>query len=1036
MRLESITHKEIERKLKELGWTFCVNYKVKILIEDYLLKDILKEKLKEINRQTFETYNLKTEQITKIVDNTINKLITIKDPVEVLDLLKKGTLVEVDRGRKGNLTLHIKFFDYENSQNNHFCYIYEAKFKGQPENIEPDFTLFMNGIPVVVIEAKKEVSEVETHKEGITQVERYEREAPELFKYVQLAVVVADEDVYFATYPNYEMGLRKNRKINIWKDENGNSNIWELLTPRILLDVIENFIFFNVNRAGNLTKVIPRYMQYKAVKKAFERVKSYLEESGEKNRGLIWHWQGSGKTYEILYLTENFYKHYRSRNPIVFIVIDRKELEEQFEKDIEPLKNAEFKEGYKKIESVEALKEILIKIKESEEKAQITPKGVYLVMAHKFRKEVAQELEKIGIIQKREVLILRDEAHRTESGIFASVRKFVMPNAIAFGFTGTPVHKKESISTFKEYGYPSEGEFYLDKYFIEQSIKDGFTLPLMWRVALSEGVGLTLSEKQIEELIRNYFLDRTLERDEEETEELPEISEEEVKRKLIFSDLLQAEDFIKKASEYIAKRILEDTENFTFKAMIIAQDRKSTILFKKYLDKFIPQYVKNYNPEWSQVIITYQHNEKIDIIREYKEEIERKHKKSVEELNKKWAEKFATSENPKILIINKKLLTGFDAPVLKVIYVAQLLKDALLHQASARANRPTIGKQYGLIVDLCGVLIENYKKAIRKYNLYEDETINEDILKNLFIESSKIWDTFLKKLKQFEELFKKITGLEIETFIQTLKEIQEVKEFFSDVINKIITTENGFYKLYPLLKELIKLYESIGAYSEKVKYDSIYKGLKILYAGISKKIKPKQTVKISQELEAELLKRLTFKEIKDIAELELSEEVIENFRKNGRLYVVVADFIFPVINYLEDKRDPIYKVIYKRLVKLKNDYLSRKKVVEEVVKLLKISIEEIKNYEIYKRGSKPEDLIFKNIEFFVKTQGGVLVDKESVKESLKEFLKRKLITEEMKDRLKEVFIISLDIKNKNVETFSDTIINDIVIPMAKELKKW
>ena len=1030
MKPESRTHEEIKKNLKEVGWQECKGYKEHQLIEDYLLKDLLRNKLKEINRETFESYRLENEHINKIIETAVNRLVSIKNPVDALILLKEGTIVELDRGRKGSISVKVKFFDFREPYKNHFCFIHEAKFKGYPDNSKPDFTLFVNGIPIVVIEAKREFSESEeeTYRDGLVQIERYEKDSPELFKYVQIGVVVADRDIYIPTYPNPERESRAERKINLWMDENEREDIYSLIQPEVLLDVVENFTFFSVDRSGSVTKIIPRYKQFWAVNKAFKRIKEYLEEGKKKERGLVWHWQGAGKTFEILFLAEKFYRRYENLNSCVFIVVDRVDLENQFDKDITALKTAKFLESYRNIEDVEELKSVLRTLKESENNPILSPKGIYLVMAHKFRTDVAEEIEKIGAIKKKEILILRDEAHRTEGGksILASVRKFVMPKALRFGFTGTPVHRQEN-NTFREYAYPEEGEFYLDKYFIEQSIRDGYTLPLLWRVAVSEGVSLNLSEEEVKELIRKYFVDRDSE------EEPPEVSEREVKEKLPFSDLLTADDFIEKASRYIAQKVEEDTEDFKFKAMVVAQDRESAIKFKHYLDRFMPQFVEDYSPEWTQVVITHGHNDP-DTIREFRAGMERAYGKNIDTLNKEWADSFVEKEHPKILIVNKKLLTGFDAPNLKVIYIAQLMKDVLLLQACARANRPCPGKSHGLIVDLCGVLIENYKKALEEYNIYEDERINEDILRNLFTDTKELWKTFLQKLEEVKNFFYEITDVEWEHFLKVLSEgsSEEAKRLFTDVVNKIITSEKGLFVLYPRLREIVKIYETVGAYPDKVKYQKIYRGLLVLSAGISRKLKPK--IEIPKELKRELLEKLEFQDIKEIDKIELNDEMVEKLRRTGKLYVIVADFLFPLIAILEDKKDPLYRTIYKRLQELKEQYLSRQITAEALIERIKNSLRDLKSYEALKRRVTPEELIIKNIKFYLKAHGANLSEMEELKLILKDFLTRRLITEEMKARLKEALIISIEGNEEKLQEIVNTITEEIVIPMAKELK--
>lgn len=1028
---EHITHKKIAESLKNLGWKECSRYKEHELIEDYLLKDILTQKLREINDQEFEVRGLKEENIKKVIETAISKLLSVRDPVQILDYFKDGTTIEVNRGNKGSIAVKVRFIDFKNPENNTYCFIHEAKFKGTPDNIKPDFTLFINGIPVAIIEAKREFSETEnyTYEEGLIQIERYEKDSPELFKFVQVGVVFADRQVYIPTYPNPDKEKRLERKVNVWRDKEGRENVLELLETYTLLDILRNFTFFSSKGNGTLFKTLPRYMQYKAVNIAFRRITDYLNGHSEKNKGLIWHWQGSGKTFEIIYLTEKFFREFESKKPVVFIVVDRKELEKQFdEEDIKPLRNAKFKEVFKKIEDIEELKQELSRIKQSEKNPNIDPKAVYLVMAHKFRKEVAEEVEKtLGeVINKKEILILRDEAHRTEGGksILTAVRNYIMPRALKLGFTGTPVHRQEN-STFQEYAYPQEGELYIDKYFIQQSIKDGYTIPLAWRVAISDGVKINLTEKQVEELIRAYFVNRSL----EEEEEIPEVSESEVREKLPFSDLLKADDFIEKASLYIAQKIKEDTENFTFKAMVVAQDRASAVKFKRFLDKFMPRYVEGYTYEWCQVVITHSHNDK-DIVREYREEVEQKYGKSVEELNKEWTENFKTADKPpKILIVNKKLLTGFDAPILKVMYIAQLMKDVLLLQASARVNRPYPSKEYGLIVDLCGVLIENYKKAIEKYNLYEDEEINKDILKNLFKDSSELWEEFLNKLQKFKELFKEITNIEWDEFIQEVKE--ENRDMFKETVDKIVTDEKGLLLLYPLLRETIRIYESIGAYHEKVKHYDTYRELKVFSAGITKKIKPK--VEIPKDIKEELLKRLEFKEVKEIAELEFSLEIVEKLESSGKDYAIVADFLMPLITYLEDKKDPIHKAIYKRLKELRDKYLSRKINIREVIESLRNSVNELKSYETVRKNLKPEDIVLRNLEFFLSHNGIKISSTEDLKDCIREFL-IKQPTEEVKSKLKEELILSAEEGEEKLEKILDSLIDKVLIPMKREIK--
>ncbi|HII59971.1 TPA: type I restriction endonuclease subunit R [Methanocaldococcus jannaschii] len=1009
---EIYVHNDIEENLNKLGWKELEGYEGEAF-SNYIIKPILEEQLKIINDHIGEYKD-------EFIEKAINKLINEPKPEEILDYIKNGILITLDKGRKGQVSNRVKLIDYKNIEKNIFNYAHELKFKGN-DNIIPDFTLFINGIPIIIIEAKREFSEKETYEEAINQINRYEREAPKLFNYVQFAIVYGDEKLYIPTYPNEEKEDRFKKPYK-WKNEKKEEDIWDLLKRERVLDTIKNFIFFSKDRAGRKTKIIPRYMQYWAVKKAYERITNYLNNKDYKNRGLVWHWQGSGKTFEILYLAELFYNEFKNKDPIVFIMVDRRELETQFNDDIIALQNANFKDCFKKINSVEELKGVLEDIKESENNPNISEKGVYLVMMHKFDKNKLKDfIESFGSIDKKEILILRDEAHRTESGKFATLRNKILKNAIAIGFTGTPVHKKD-MSTFKEYAYPQEGEFYLDRFFIEESIKEGFTLPLIWRVVKPEDIK-DISEEEIKNIIEKLFVD------EEDADKIV-VSKKEIAEKIKLSDLLKSESSIKEASKYIAEHILEDTENFKFKAMVVAQDRKSCILFKKYLDEYLKEKIKNYNENWTQVVITYIHNDDVEI-ENYKKEIEKKYGKNVDELNKKWTEDFINKENPKILIVNKKLLTGFDAPILKTIYIHQFLKDYLLLQASARANRPAKNKKYGLIVDLTGILIENYKKAIENYNLYRDEAINKDILNNLFVETSKIWESFLTKLNEFKELFKLIVGIEFDDFIVNLKKQKNSKEF-KKIISKIILSDKFDY-FYAKLRELIQLFEAVGAYGEKLNYYETYEWLKIISAGINKQMRPKSYKIPYNQIKKEVIKYLEFDTYADIASTSINPQLLENLKNKDEINVIVADMIYYALDTLQNKKEPIYRMIYDRINELKNAYISKTKKNEYVINELINCLNALKTYEEEEKTLSKSEKAIKNMLFYLKNVENCNIKKLPLTEkTLKNLEDKKLIKPSDFDKIKKFLFV--DLKNAIKETekrrkVSNKIVEEIIKPI-------
>jgi type I restriction enzyme R subunit len=1039
MRPEYLTHEEIKEKLFSLGWKNKSDLKPN---EGILIEETLKEAIKKLNSREFKLKGLTPQEEERVLNETLKRLKEEIDPVRVLDWLKNGIDITVDFGKKGNQTFNIKLIDFENLENNEFFFIHEKPYKDQ-YNIRPDFTLFINGIPIAIIEAKREISDEEeyTYISALRQIERYEIENPKLFNFVQLGIGIADKNFYIPTYPNRDRQKRwQTRKVEIWKEETPKGeykeNLFGILKPETLTDLLENFVFFQA-KEGSLNKVVARYMQYYAVNRAFKRIEDYLK-GGNKNRGLIWHWQGSGKTWEIIFLAEKFYRRYYHRDAVVFIIVDRRELEHQFNEVLISLKNTKFvideRKGAK-ISSVEELKEKLKQIKEAENNPNVSAKGVHLVMMHKFRTEQLDAIPE-GEIKKKEILLLRDEAHRTEGGadaVFSAVRNHIFKNALLIGFTGTPVHKREN-STFETFAYPREGEFYLHRYFIADSIRDGYTVPLTFRVALSDFVKSNVDEKEIKELINLYRENRDL-------EELSS-TEREISKLLSFSKLLNSEVYLKRVAEYIADNLAVDTEDFTFKAMVAVQSRLAAVKLKRELDKVLLQRFENYSPEWVEVVITYQNDDEIEI-KEYLNEVRQRYGLThPEDINKKIVERFKERENPKGLIVNRRLLTGFDCKKLKVLYLAEILKGSLLLQASARVNRPYPGKEFGLIVDLTGVSIENYKKAIQEYNIYEQKEINEDILKNLFKDSQEIWETFLRRLEEFKTLFEGITGLTLEEFSKKLtsKSSEEAKETLREVVGKILATNEGTYKLIPLLEEVTKLYKTLGGYPEKAKpeWRKIYKTLKTLQVAINRNLKPHRVVRIPKEIEAEILNSVEFGEIKNIDELTLSDEVLEKLLKEGKDYLIISDWLIPLANLLEDeKEEPLYRLIYKRLKKLQKEYrekiLNTKRIIDE----LKNLTEQVKEHKKMLKTLSPSKRILKAISYYLREMGMEIPQKaENLEKSLKDLINNppsEEIKREIRKHLK-VLLIKAKVPPKEREKVINLLMEEVILPYARRFR--
>ena len=299
LRPESKDVEELVKKLEEIGWVNGHNllkFKPHNFVENYYFPKFLEKKIKEINSELFSNLTPSDEEE---VLNYVHSELQNASEERILDYLKHGVPVVVN-----GESCKIMLIDYSGKKNS-FFYLTEAKFRGSPQNSKLDITLFINGIPVVVIEVKAE-SLYGSHFMALDQIRRYEMFSPELFRFVQFGIAYGDEKFYTPTFPNWKKKVGDSPAFNwtVELNENGKkvrkNDILDLLIPRRVIEFIKYFIFFRKPREGELDKLIARSNQYRATKKAIKRIKEHMEKSG-KNRGLIWHWQGWENIHDVLH---------------------------------------------------------------------------------------------------------------------------------------------------------------------------------------------------------------------------------------------------------------------------------------------------------------------------------------------------------------------------------------------------------------------------------------------------------------------------------------------------------------------------------------------------------------------------------------------------------------------------------------------------------------------------------------------------------------------------------------------------------------
>ncbi|MBI2485808.1 MAG: HsdR family type I site-specific deoxyribonuclease [Deltaproteobacteria bacterium] len=905
------------QKLEEKGWRFVPPDELeRDSYEEPLLIPNLLRALERINKEA----EIGEEEINRVKNELKLTSTGIEGGKRILNFYKFGIPVKFE---KEKVVKYVQLFDFEDIKNNELIVTRQIYYYGR-DKIRTDIVLYINGIPLVNIECKNPVSVSESWFTAYKQIKDYENTVPEFYKYVQIGIAAESVAKYFPIIP-----WQEDVKIYEWKEEGKDSvdSTIEILSRKILLDTIKNFLFSRVE-FGNATKVITRYMQYRAVEKIVNRVIKNLTGEEDKNKGLIWHWQGSGKTLTMIFAANKLYYMKELQNPTVFFIVDRIDLEDQLYKEFNSLDivQPEF------IGSVSKLKEVM---SYDDYRGK---RGVFITLIHKFTPEelevVQKDLEEVSkqketIMTRRNVIAFIDEGHRTQYGLLAAQRKSILKNAFSFALTGTPISKRGK-DTYTEFSYPP-GEPYLDRYFITDSIRDKFTVKIVYQPRLEKEVHL---KKDLLEA----FLETELE---ELGEEIREKVEERIKVKLnAIQVMLENPERIRKIADDIAKHFKNNIDG-KFKAMIVAGNRTACAIYKEELDRHLPK-------EYSEVVMTYYEREsdkrKTKVLREARV---RFGEMEPEELRKKIRESFTDDEFPKILIVTDMLLAGFDAPILQVMYLDKPLKEHRLLQAVARTNRPFKDlKEAGIVIDYVGILME-FKRALE---MYSDEEIKGAIF------------SYRSVREEFKSLIKDI--LEILTDVPKSYERETLLKAI-EVLTLDEQKEKEFSEKY---KNLRKIFELLGPDEIKLEYFEDYKWISAIYSYYMKVVIQKP---IYEEGYVQKYYDKTVRFIHKATEIERIENELPTMAFDEEYLKILEEKV-------KSKNEKAANILFtlNRLV-LVERHLNPiyESLVEKVERLLEMWKEKTKDYErIYKEGAnvindmntlfqRQRDLGFSDLEY-------------------------------------------------------------------------
>ena len=681
-------------QLKGLGWSHLDGTTLvpgdtahRSSLKDVVLTPNLEEAIQRINPWISE------DNLRKVVrEVTLIQTSTLMEANQWFwERLTQYFSVEQDlgSGRRGQT---VKLIDFENLDNNEFLCVDQLKFQGPSQNIIPDITLYVNGLPLGVIECKSPYV-TDPMAEGINQLRRYanlrnlgDTEGCEkLFHYNQVMISTHRDVARVGTIsstPEYYLE---------WKDpfplstndlgENPHSQqvlIQGLLAPANFLDLIQNFTIFEIE-SGRTIKKIARYQQFRAVQKTILRLKRGADRKAK--GGVIWATQGSGKSLTMVFLTLKIRRDPLLRTYKLVFLTDRTQLDEQL---TATFRNAQG-ETVLNAKSVGHLKELLAKDASD-------------LITATIQKAQDGELGKLCLNASSDIIVLADEAHRTQYGSLGAAINAALPNAPKIAFTGTPLMKVEKKTTTEEFGA------YIDTYTIEQAVIDGATVQIIYegREAKTKVTGDSLDA-----LFDRYFADRT-----------PEDKEAIKKRFGTERAVLQAPQRLEWIGLDLVDHFCTTILPNGFKGILVTGSREAAVLYKQKLDA-IPG-----APE-SAVIISGSHNDPPHLARWTNSA---DHKRAIENFKK------PMSEHPlSLLIVKDMLLTGFDAPICQVMYLDRKLTDHTLLQAIARVNRTAANKFCGYIVDYYG-LTDYLADALKVFSSSDVE----GALKNLKDEIPKL----------------------------------------------------------------------------------------------------------------------------------------------------------------------------------------------------------------------------------------------------------------------------------------------------------
>ena len=737
-----------------------------------LLKDILRGQLRKLNRFSYagaenEFSAANIERAMEDLDEPLTDgLVRTSEKIYDALLLGKSYPETVGEGRM--LNFNLKYIDWENLQNNvfHVTEEFAVDSRDKQHNARPDIVLFINGIPFAVMECKAPQVSVDQSVEQMIRNQQADY-IPQLFKFAQIVLATNKNAVKYAT-----AGTPK-KFWNVWKEQNEafmhrqlawlipdripteqDKNIISLFSQERIFELIRYFILFDAN-----VKKICRYQQYFAIKEIMKTI-AENDEKGNRQSGVIWHTQGSGKSLTMVMLAKYILMELAACHPRVVIVTDRKELDGQIAATFSHtrLNPARATSGRHLVELVNSAKA-----------------DVITSIINKFNTAERQETKNYS----RDVFVLVDESHRSNYGLMATKMRSVFPNACYIGFTGTPLMKREK-NTMSKFGK------LIHKYTIKDGVEDGAIVPLIYE-------GRFVEQKVDEENIDLWFR--------QTTKRLTDAQKEDLRKRWSSIRRLTSTDArIKRIALDISEHFAEGYQNTGFKAMLATNYKRDAIRYLDCFERFgdltcavvisppdIRESVDDADEGTDDLVVSYWNK----MMKQYGD---------ADRYEEAMKNKFCDGEID-ILIVCSKLLTGFDAPICQVLYIDKELKEHGLLQAIARTNRLHEGKDYGLIVDYRG-LIEKLDTAVDMYSGAGLENFDSGDLKGVVVDIMTAVGDLRNTYTQLVDLFAPVADKNDPEAVEVFLADDKIRENFYNLLcafgralNLVLNAEQAYNAL-------------------------------------------------------------------------------------------------------------------------------------------------------------------------------------------------------------------------------------------------